>query len=85
MLAGKRIFALKRIINHNLGSTIEDDKLPDFMLKEFKTGGTLGFVPDLKPLLAGAYKEHGWDTINGLPSPATIEEYSLSFTKPDLP
>jgi len=85
MLAGKRIFALKRIINYNLGSTIEDDKLPDFMLKEFKTGGTLGFVPDLKPLLAGAYKEHGWDTINGLPSPATIEEYSLAFTKPDLP
>ena len=84
MLAGKRIFALKRIINHNLGSTIEDDKLPDFMLKEFKTGGTLGFVPDLKLLLAGAYKEHGWDTINGLPTPATIEEYSLSFTKPDL-
>ena len=85
MLAGKRIFALKRIINHNLGSTIEDDKLPDFMLKAFKTGGTLGFVPDLKPLLAGAYKEHSWNPVSGLPTPAALDEYGLEFTMDDLP
>lgn len=85
MLAGKRIFSLKRIINYNLGSTITDDRLPDFMLKPFKKGGTLGFVPDLKPLLAGAYQEHGWDAKNGLPTSATLEEYSLIFTQPDLP
>jgi len=85
MLAGKRIFSLKRIINHNLGSTITDDRLPDFMLKSFQEGGTLGFVPDLKPLLAGAYQEHGWDKKNGLPTSATVEKYDLTFTKPDLP
>ncbi len=85
MLAGKRIFALKRIINHNLGSTIADDRLPDFMLKSFQEGGTLGFVPDLKPLLAGAYQEHGWDSQTGLPTAASVEEYGLNFTKPDLP
>ena len=84
MLVGKRIFTLKRIINHNLGSTIEDDKLPDFMLKAFKTGGTLGFVPDLKTLLAGAYKEHGWDTSCGLPTPDTLKAYNLEFADPDL-
>jgi len=84
MLAGKRIFTLKRILNAKLGSTKADDRLPDFMLKGFPTGGTLGFEPDLKPLLAGAYKEHGWDAINGLPTPATIEKYGLAFTKPDL-
>jgi len=84
MLAGKRIFALKRIINHNLGSTIEDDRLPDMLMKAFPTGGTLGFVPDLKPLLAGAYQEHGWDAQSGLPTPATLKEYSLEFTEPDL-
>ena len=85
MLAGKRIFSLKRIINHNLGSTIADDRLPEFMLKGFPTGGTLGFEPDLKPLLAGAYKEHGWDPGNGLPTPKVVKAYGLEFTKPDLP
>jgi len=84
MLAGKRIFSLKRIINHNLGSTIADDRLPEFMLKGFPTGGTLGFEPDLKPLLAGAYKEHGWDPGNGLPTPKVVKAYGLEFTKPDL-
>lgn len=84
MLAGKRIFALKRIINHNLGSTIADDRLPDFMLKGFSTGGTLGFEPDLKPLLAGAYKEHGWDPGSGLPTPEVMKAYGLEFSKPDL-
>jgi len=64
MLAGKRIFALKRA---------------------FPTGGTLGFVPDLKPLLAGAYQEHGWDAQSGLPTPASLKEYGLEFTEPDLP
>jgi len=84
MLSGKRIFSLKRIINHNLGSTIADDRLPEFMLKGFPTGGTLGFEPDLKPLLAGAYKEHGWDPGNGLPTPKVVKAYGLEFTKPDL-
>jgi len=84
MLAGKRNFSLKRIINHNLGSTIADDRLPEFMLEGFPTGGTLGFEPDLKPLLAGAYKEHGWDPVSGLPNPEVVEAYGLEFTKPDL-
>lgn len=85
MLAGKRNFSLKRIINHNLGSTIADDRLPEFMLKGFPTGGTLGFEPDLKPLLAGAYKEHGWDPVSGLPTPEVVKAYGLEFTNPDLP
>ena len=85
MLAGKRNFSLKRIINHNLGSTIEDDRLPDILLKAFPDGGTLGFVPDLKPLLSGAYQEHGWDSQTGLPTDTAVNEYGLDFTKPDLP
>ena len=84
MTAGKRIFSLKRIINHNLGSTISDDRLPDFMLKGFSTGGTLGFEPDLKPLLEGAYQEHGWDQSTGLPTETALQEYNLDFTRSDL-
>lgn len=85
LTAGKRIFTLKRMLNLKLGSTAVDDRLPEFMLKSFKTGGTIGFVPDLKPLLKGAYLEHGWDPVSGLPTPETLEEYGLEFTIPDLP
>jgi aldehyde:ferredoxin oxidoreductase len=85
MTAGKRIFTIKRILNHKLGSTLADDRLPDFMLKSFPTGGTTGFVPDLKPLLEGAYLEHGWNPKSGLPKPDTLKAYNLDFTIPDLP
>ena len=76
---------IKRMLNLKLGSTAEDDRLPEFMLKSFSTGGTTGFVPDLKPLLKGAYQEHGWDPVSGLPTPDTLKAYGLEFTIPDLP
>jgi aldehyde:ferredoxin oxidoreductase len=83
MLAGKRIFTLKRMLNAKLGSTKADDRLPDFLLKPFKNGGTLGFSPDLKPLLAGAYKEHGWDPATGMPGKDTLLKLGLEFTLSD--
>jgi aldehyde:ferredoxin oxidoreductase len=85
LLAGKRLFTIKRMINLKLGSTAQDDRLPKFMLKAFPDGGTLGFVPDLKILLTGAYQELGWDEDNGLPTPDTLNAYGLGFTIPDLP
>jgi len=84
-LAGKRIFTIKRMFNLKLGSTPEDDRLPEFMLKSLPTGGTTGFVPDLKTLLRGAYLEHGWDPDSGLPTPETLRDFGLDFTIPDLP
>lgn len=80
---GKRIFTLKRIINNNLGSSKADDRLPDFMLKPLPDGGTLGFVPDLKPLLKGAYREHGWDNETGMPPEETIKRLKLDFIGSD--
>lgn len=85
LLAGKRIFTVKRMLNLKLGSNAEDDRLPEFMLKSFPAGGTTGFVPDLKILLRGAYLEHGWGPVSGLPSPDTLKAYGLDFTIPDLP
>ena len=81
--SGKRIFTLKRIINNNLGSSKSDDRLPDFMLKPFSDGGTLGFVPDLKPLLKGAYQEHGWDGETGMPTEETLKRLRLDFIGSD--
>jgi aldehyde:ferredoxin oxidoreductase len=77
LIVGKRIFTLKRMLNIKLGSTGADDRLPDFMLTSLKDGGTLGFVPELEPLLAGAYKEHGWDPDTGVPKQETLEEFGL--------
>jgi len=77
MKAGKRIFTLKRMLNIKLGSTRADDRLPDFMLTSLKDGGSLGFTPELEPLLAGAYKEHGWDPDTGIPKQETLEEFGL--------
>jgi aldehyde:ferredoxin oxidoreductase len=85
LLAGKRIFTLKRMLNFKLGSGGADDRLPEFMLKSLPEGGTLGFVPDLELLLQGAYLEHGWDVNSGLPTPASLREYGLEFTAADLP
>ena len=31
-------------------------------------------------LLAGAYKEHGWDVNTGTPTQKTLEEFGLEFT-----
>ena len=77
MKAGKRIFTLKRMLNIKLGSTRADDRLPDFMLTSLKDGGSLGFTPELEPLLAGAFKEHGWDPDTGIPNQETLEEFGL--------
>jgi aldehyde:ferredoxin oxidoreductase len=76
---GKRIFSLKRIINHNLGSTKAEDRLPEFMLKPLADGGTKGFIPDLGPLLKGAYLEHGWDQKTGMPTEETMKRLGLDF------
>jgi aldehyde:ferredoxin oxidoreductase len=81
--AGKRIFSLKRIINRNLGSSKSDDRLPEIMLKPLSDGGTLGFVPDLDPLLKGAYREHGWDGETGMPTDETIKRLRLDFIGSD--
>jgi aldehyde:ferredoxin oxidoreductase len=85
LLAGKRIFTIKRMLNLKLGSTAEDDRLPEFMLKSLPAGGTSGFVPELKPLLKGAYQEHGWGPDSGLPTTDTLKAFGLDFTIPDLP
>jgi aldehyde:ferredoxin oxidoreductase len=83
METGKRIFTLKRMLNAKLGSSKKDDRYPDFMLKSFKNGGTLGFVPDLELLLTGAYKEHGWDPDTGMPTKKTLQKLGLVFTLND--
>ncbi len=61
MKNGKHMLAVKRWINQQRGSTPRDDCLPQALLKPLDRGGTLGTIPDLGCMLAGAYDELGWD------------------------
>jgi aldehyde:ferredoxin oxidoreductase len=75
---GKRIAALKRLLNMRRGVTRAHDALPALMLKSLKEGGTEGNVPDMDVLLKGAYAELGWDPGTGRPTGETISRFGLT-------
>ena len=78
MMAGQRIVSLKRLVNVRRGVSAASDSLPRTFLSPLHEGGTLGNVPDLKQLLAGAYDELGWDPQTGRPTDATIDRLDLT-------
>ena len=67
------------MLNAKLGSSKADDRLPAFLLTSLKKGGSLVFTPEMEPLLAGAYKEHGWDPATGMPGKDTLLKLGLEF------
>ncbi len=77
---GRRALTLKRMLNLRRGLTRADERLPDLLLRPVD-GGSEGHVPDLEPLLAGAYAECGWDLETGRPTNATLEALDLGFTR----
>ncbi|MGD9028538.1 MAG: aldehyde ferredoxin oxidoreductase family protein [Anaerolineae bacterium] len=79
MMLGKRIFALKRMLNMRRGVGMADDSLPDLLCTPLGEGGTEGKVPNLDALLTGAYVELGWDPETGMPSTETLEALGLPF------
>lgn len=78
MATGKRISAVKRWINQQRGSMGEDDRLPMLLSTPLESGGTLGTVPDLAIMLAGAYDELGWDP-NGFVSEEILHALGVRF------
>jgi aldehyde:ferredoxin oxidoreductase len=73
MTLGRRIVALKRVLNIRRGLSAADDRLPDLLLEPLNEGGTEGRVPELDTLLAGAYAELGWDPESGAPTKETLD------------
>ncbi len=67
LVIGKRILALKRLLNLRRGLTRADDRLPALLTRPLEGGGTEGHVPDLERLLEGAYAELDWDAQTGRP------------------
>jgi aldehyde:ferredoxin oxidoreductase len=75
---GKRILAVKRLLNARRGLTRAGDRLPALLSQPLATGGTEGTVPDLDTMLAGAYAELGWDLESGMPSPGSLAALGLA-------
>jgi aldehyde:ferredoxin oxidoreductase len=65
---GERCVNLKRLLNHRLGLTRADDRLPSLVLRALEGGGTEGYVPDIDALLGLYYEIRGWDPQTGLPN-----------------
>ena len=77
MLAGGRIWNLKRVINQRCGLTRANDRLPRLLLTPVPDGPNAGRVPDFDLLLREYYRVRGWDETNGQPTQATLSKYGL--------
>jgi aldehyde:ferredoxin oxidoreductase len=78
MLAGERIFALKRVVNNRLGVTRADDTLPERLLTQPRPSGQAeGRLPDLELMLEEYYEARGW-LPDGQPSPERLRTLGLA-------
>jgi len=77
MEAGQRILTLKRLVNTARGVPMDASRLPEMLTRALGDGGTLGNVPDLDAMLAGAHDELGWESTTGRPSQATLSALGL--------
>jgi aldehyde:ferredoxin oxidoreductase len=79
MLAGGRIWNLKRAINHRLGLTRANDRLPKILLTPVPDGPNAGRLPDFDLLMREYYAARGWSEQDGRPTLATLHRYQLDF------
>jgi aldehyde:ferredoxin oxidoreductase len=77
MKTGERGWNLKRLINHNMGLTRANDKLPKSLLEPFPNGGAAGYVPPFDEMLDAYYEARGWDKVTGRPTWEKLIELEL--------
>lgn len=80
MITGERGWNLKRMINHRLGLTRVNDRLPKPLLQPLQDGGSAGFVPDFSGMMEAYYLARGWNTETGIPSEEKLESLGLGWT-----
>nr|MDO8083168.1 aldehyde ferredoxin oxidoreductase family protein [Candidatus Sigynarchaeum springense] len=81
ILAGERIWTLRRLINLNVGYSPTSEKLPAILLKPLD-GGTNGTVPNLEKMLSEWYAYRGWDQATGKPPASKIKSLGLQELNP---
>ena len=86
MRCGERGFNLKRVINHRLGLTMHNDKLPKAFLQPYQDHpeGADGIVPDFDHMLKAYYLVRGWDPETGYPKKETLTSLGLDWLVEDL-
>jgi aldehyde:ferredoxin oxidoreductase len=76
--AGERIWNLERQFNLKAGFTMEDDALPERMVKNpIKTGPAKGEVSHVPEMLPEYYQLRGWDP-KGVPTPERLKQLELA-------
>jgi aldehyde:ferredoxin oxidoreductase len=80
MVIGERGWNLKRMINHRLGLTKANDRLPKPLLQPLEDGGGAGFTPDFDGMMDAYYRARGWNPETGFPSKEKLESLGLGWT-----
>ncbi len=84
MKCGERGWNMKRAINNRMGLTTANDKLPKALLEPLTTGGTEGYVPDIRAMLDAYYSARGWDPEMGFPTREKLLTLGLDDVAKDL-
>jgi len=84
MKCGERGWNMKRAINNRMGLTAANDKLPKALLEPLSTGGTEGYVPDIRAMLEAYYSARGWDEKTGYPMKEKLLALGLDDVAKDL-
>jgi aldehyde:ferredoxin oxidoreductase len=82
--AGERGWNVKRAVNHRLGLTRANDKLPKALLEPYADGPAAGYVPPLEEMLAAYYTARGWDPVTGRPLPEKLSVLGMEDVAKDL-
>jgi aldehyde:ferredoxin oxidoreductase len=78
MLAGRRIFYLKRLINYRYGLTAKDDDLSPRMLEPARDGDVEGLKLDLPTMKAEFYELMRMDPEKGIPTKDALEDIGMA-------
>jgi len=81
LLAGERMFTLKRMVNVRRGITRREDTLPDRILHHKRGSGFAAeALPPLEDMLGEYYSLRGWDD-NGIPLESTLARLGLAWVQ----
>jgi aldehyde:ferredoxin oxidoreductase len=82
--AGERGWNLKRAINHRLGLTRANDRLPKPLLEPLLDGNAAGFMIPFEEMMNAYYAARDWDPETGRPSRRKLQALGLEDVAADL-
>jgi aldehyde:ferredoxin oxidoreductase len=86
LYSGERGWNLKRVINHRLGLTRKNDRLPKEFLRPFSDHpkGADGYIPDFEKMIESYYLARGWDAETGYPTKEKLVSLRLGWVVEDI-